>query len=93
MVLPRRETERALTLKLGMEMTERDHRVYKLHVEGRFVAQTKVSRGSGHGTLGRELVGAMARDLQVPTRLFRELVDCTKELDDYLQHLEDAGAI
>ena len=93
MALPRRDVERALTQKMGMEMTQRDHRVYKLHYQGSFVAQTKVSRGSGHVTLGRELVSAMARDLQIPSRFFRGLVDCTRGLDDYLQHLRDEGAL
>jgi hypothetical protein len=76
-----------------MAMDDRDHRVYKLHFEGRFVAQTKVSRGTGYDTIGRELVSAMAHDLNVPTRFFRELTDCTKGLDDYLQHMRDQGAI
>jgi hypothetical protein len=93
MALPRRNVERALTRKLGMVVDQRDHRVYKLHVEGTFVAQTKVSRGSGYDTLGRDLVSAMAHDLNVPVRFFRELVGCTKGVDDYLQHLRDEGAL
>jgi hypothetical protein len=93
MVLPRRNVERALSKKLGMVMDQRDHRVYKLHLEGRFIAQTKVSRGTGHDTVGRELIGAMAHDLNVPTRLFREITGCTKGLPEYLQHLRDKGAL
>ncbi len=93
MALPRRTVERALKNKLGMTMDQRDHRVYKLYVADQFVAQTKVSRGSGHETLGRELVSAMAHDLNVPVRLFREIAGCTKGLDDLLQHLRDEGAL
>lgn len=93
MVLRRRNVERALTAKLGMTLDERDHRVYKLHIEGRFIAQTKVSRGSGYDTLGRELVSAMARDLNGPARFFRDIAGCTKGPDEYLQHLRDEGAI
>lgn len=93
MALQRRSVERTLTRKLGMEMDERDHRVYRLFVTGQFVSQTKVSRGSGYHTLAPDLVKAMARDLKVPMRFFRELDACTKGLDDYLQLLRDTGAL
>jgi hypothetical protein len=93
MVLSRRGVERALTRKLGMELDQRDHRVYRLFIDGQFVSQTKVSRGSGYHTLAPDLVKAMARDLKVSVRFFRELEACTKDLDDYLQLLRDTGAL
>ena len=93
MVLDRRSVMRTLTNKLGMVVDQRDHRVYKLHIEGKFVAQTKMSRGSEkYKTLVHDLVKAMARDLNVPTPFFRELDSCAKSRDDYLQHLRDIGA-
>ena len=93
MVLSRRSVERTLAHKLGMQQDQRDHRVYRLYVGGRLVAQTKVSRGSGYHTLGHDLVRAMARDLKVPTPFFRELDACSKELDDYLDSLRESGIV
>lgn len=95
MALASRDVERMLTNKLDMALDDRgDHRVYRLHVDGAFVLKTKLSRGSAsHRTLGDDLVSAMARQLRVTTPFFRELTQCTKSHDDYLQHLQDAGII
>ena len=88
MALDRRNVEQALSGKLGMVLDEdRDHRFYRLVVNGKFVAQTKVSTGARYKTLGHDLVKAMARQLYVPTPFFRDLISCAKGRDDYLQHL------
>lgn len=73
--------------KLGMALEERDHRVYRLFVEGKLAVQTKVSRGSSYHTLGDDLVRAMARDLKFSVTVFRQLEACTKSLDDFLDAL------
>lgn len=91
MPLSRRSVERMLSNKLGMALEERDHRVYRLFVEGKLVIQTKVSRGSSHHTLGDDLVRAMARDFKISAILFRQLEACTKTVDDYLDALRERG--
>lgn len=91
MALSRRLVERALTGKLGMDLDQRDHRVYRLRIGGRLVAQTKVSRGTGHDTIGEDLVKAMARDLGVPTPFFRGLVSCTKGFEEYRELIATKG--
>jgi hypothetical protein len=94
MALSRRDVERALSRKLDMVLDEdRDHRFYLLVVNGKPAVRTKVSTGSGYRTLGDDLVGAMARQLNVPIPFFRDIVSCAKGQDDYLQHLSKTGVI
>ena len=83
-----------LFVKLGMERDERDHRWYRLVVEGRVVARTFVSTGSKkYKTLGDDLVAKMAKQLHVTTPFFTGLVRCFKSRDDYLQQLRDQGLV
>lgn len=89
MSLPRREVERQLTQKLLMEPRPGDHRYYYLFINGRKVARTHVSTGTNSRTLGDNMVSTMARQLNVTTSFFREIVNCTKTRDQYLQQLRD----
>jgi hypothetical protein len=94
MALSRRNVEQALSGKLGMDLDEdRDHRFYRLVVDGKFAVQTKVSTGTKYATLGDDLVRAMARQLNVPMPFFRDIVTCARSRDDYLTHLSNIGVI
>ncbi|MDO8692347.1 MAG: hypothetical protein Q7R39_20435 [Dehalococcoidia bacterium] len=93
MPLDRRDIEGALENKLGFHGTEGDHRRFSLYVGGRLVAETMTSHGTGHKTIGDNLVAKMARQLLVPRMLFVELVRCTKTRMDYLQVLASRGII
>ena len=93
MVLSRRNVEQTLGGKLGMVMDQRDHRYYRLYVEGQFILKTKVSTGTGHGTIAPQLVSLMAKQLRVPAPFFRDLDACTKTREDYLSHLRGSGVI
>lgn len=96
MALSRSDTERQLTRKL--QMTRRvgkgqDHRYYDLYIDGRRIAFTKVSTGTGHRTLGPNLVSAMAKQLHVPTPFFEDIINCTKSRNDYLEKLREQRII
>lgn len=96
MSLPRDDTERQLTQKLQMTLRNRkgdDHRRYELVINGRRVVRTMVSRGSGHRTLSNDIVSKMAKQLQVTTPFFREVIICTKSREDYLEKLREQELI
>ena len=76
-----------------MVLDQRDHRYYRLYVNGRYVLKTKVSVGTGHQTIGPDVVSQMAKQLRVPTSFLRDLDACTKSLEDYLQHLRASGVV
>jgi len=92
--LSKAETEQALRGKLGFVQDRRpgrDHRVYRLTIDGQVVARTKVSTGTNTRALGDQLVAAMARQLNVPIPLFREIVGCRKGRGEYLDALRERG--
>lgn len=83
--LSRRDVERMLVTKLGMTKDERDHRVYTLKIDEMTIARTKISTGTGHRTLGDNLVSAIARQLRVSSQDLIGLVQCTISKEDYLR--------
>ena len=96
MPLERRSIEGALTGKFRFELRNRrgdDHRIYVLRVGNRRVARTKVSTGTGSRTVGDNIVAEIAHQVGVPTPFFREMVGCTKSLEDLLGFLRLTGRL
>jgi len=94
MPLDLRDIERALESKLGFRREEgAKHKLFSLYIQGKLVAETKTSRGSGYKTLGEYLVGEMAKQLFVPHQFFVEMVRCTRTRADFLRFLSKRGRI
>lgn len=88
-----RERLRRTLLALGFELSQRDHEVFELYVEGARVARTKLSRGSEYRTLSEPAVAAVARQLRIDRAYLYELVRGTKTKDNYLDELRRQGLI
>lgn len=54
---------------------------------------TVLSRGTRHKSIGDPLLNRMARQCELPTRKFLELVDCDMDQTEYEQHLKARGVI
>ena len=91
--LSRAAAEKALVHKFDMERDERDHRWYRLVLDGQEVARTFVSTGTKYQTLGDDLVAKMAKQLRVPPHFFAGMVNCPKSKEDYISHLRAIGEI
>ena len=78
MSLERADVVGALTAKGFKEQPDRSHDYYWLYVDGKKTQiNTHVSRGTAYKTLGDDLVWAMAKQLKITTKQFRQLVECT----------------
>lgn len=79
--LKTRQLHRALTGKLGFEVHESHHRIYKLYLDGQLVARTYVSHGS------RELtnfhIGQMKKQLRLSRQEFLDAIECPMDRDTY----------
>lgn len=92
MPLDRADIEAALTKKGFTERPDGDHRYYRLFVDGKYTGiLTKTSRGSKYKTLSDGLVAAMAKQLGLTNKQFRELVECTMSGDAYLATVRASG--
>lgn len=65
----------------------------RLYVNGKKVAQTLVSTGTGARDLGDELLSRMARQLRVSMGYFKGIIECEHTNEDYLNLLRDQGSI
>jgi predicted transcriptional regulator len=69
------------TAKLGLEVHQAHHRIYRLDLEGRLVARTFLSRGQ------RELTGfhagQMAKQMRLSGRESLEAVECPLDRESY----------
>lgn len=92
MPIERRELERLL-LALGFQVDESDHRRFILYHNGKPLIRTMLSRGSGHRTVGEDVVAQIARQLQISRGFLYELVRGTKKRQDYLIRLRDLGLL
>lgn len=86
--LGRAAVEAALTSKLGFVRADGDHYVYKLEIDGQYVARTKFS--GSHKQLSDDLVAAVARQIGLTSPQLRQMVSCTIDRSGYLQILEQA---
>jgi predicted RNA binding protein YcfA (HicA-like mRNA interferase family) len=87
--LERDDIESSL-LKKGFTAEEGDHRFFKLVAAGKYTGiYTKTSRGKKYKTLSSELVSKMASQLELTTKEFVSLVDCSLSGEEYLRLLEE----
>lgn len=92
MPFERRQLEQLLR-RLGFAQTEGYHRVFCLTIEGRTVAKTKMSRGTGHRTVGEGIVSDVADELHITRAFLYQLVRGEKGRDDYLNELRRKGLL
>lgn len=76
-----------------MALESRDHRYYRLTIDGRLILKTKVSTGTKHQTVSDSLIGLMARQLHTTAPNFRKLEACTYSKLDYLEDLKKQGVL
>jgi hypothetical protein len=93
----RSEVVAALTTKGFTERTEgknRDHDTF-FFVHGGLTRAvfTKVSRGSGYRTIGDDLLGKMARLLQLSRGDFNLLIECPLGEAEYVEKLVARGVL
>lgn len=82
--------------KKGFEKEQggRDHDFFFFRHDGLERAiYTKVSRGSAYKTIQSGLLTKMAKQLQLTTKQFGQLVDCPMTQEDYERHLREAGIL
>jgi hypothetical protein len=83
--------EHALQGKFDFTLSDRhspDHRWYELSLPGLPIIATRVSHSKKE--IGPKLEGKIARQLRVPTQFFREMIDCTKNREDYYTQVREA---
>lgn len=81
------EVESMLKTKLKMTYENRDHRWLKIEVEGLPPIRTKVSHNKKDIRSGLE--SRIYKQLRVKKPFFHELMDCTKQLDDYVKQIQE----
>jgi predicted RNA binding protein YcfA (HicA-like mRNA interferase family) len=92
--LERDDVEASLAKKGFAKETNKDHRYFRLLHGGRVTGiYTKTSHGSGHKTLSDGLVSRMAKQLNLQTKEFVQLVDCSLSAEDYLALLARKGEL
>lgn len=88
MSIDRRRLVRALAKKSFELDTERDHDFYFLKIDGYNTdVFTKVSRGKKYETIGKPLVGDIARQLRLSRDELGALVDCTLSKQKYVEKM------
>lgn len=85
MTFSRSELRRLFTAKLGLELdTSADHPVFTFWHEGRAVARTRISHGSGKD-VSSGLIAAMARQLGLSAPELRDSLSCRMSGDTFSQ--------
>jgi hypothetical protein len=79
------EIEKMLLNKLHMYFEDRDHRWFRLDLDQLPPIRTKLS--SHKEDIGSEIENRICKQLRIRKILFHELMDCTKQLDDYKQQV------
>jgi hypothetical protein len=92
-VCKRTEVEAALVRKGFLLDPDRDHKFYSFIRDGKCVARTKVSHGSKHRDLTRELLSCMARQCHLTNSDFLQLIECTMSQQQYETELRRQGFI
>lgn len=85
MPLKSKDLESKLIHKFGFSRAKSrsdDHRWYQLDVPGCPLIVTKISLGKGE-EIKPKLEGMIARQLRVKVSFLREMIGCTKSLEDY----------
>jgi len=94
MPLDRRDVEKALQQK-GFDPSSGDHSFFAFYtMSGKKTSVwTKTSRGSGHKTLGDNLVSAMAKQCGLTKGQFLQLIDCPLSREELERILIESGRI
>ena len=88
MGLAYRDTQRSLRTKLRFDEDRgRDHIWYKLWLDDRIVAKTKMSHSKKD--LGEVLVGKMARQVHLTSGQFKDAIICPMSRDEYYSILRE----
>jgi len=85
-----KQTDRNL-LKKGFNENGGDHHYYEFWHDGKFIAKTRTSRGTG--TIHKALIGAMSKQCKVSQSFFKDFASCTKSKEDYIAELKKNGII
>jgi predicted RNA binding protein YcfA (HicA-like mRNA interferase family) len=90
-VLRSRDVIRGLTKK-GFQSVEGDHTHFILYVNGKKTSvRTKVSHGTRE--IDDFLISAMASQLKIDKKGFKEYIDCQKSQEDYINQLKRDGIV
>lgn len=81
------EVGRMLTSKLRMRVEETDHQWFVLEFEGLPPIRTKVSHNKKD--IGDELENRIVKQLRIRKKFFHELMDCSKNIDDYERQVRE----
>jgi hypothetical protein len=97
MAYPRDDVKRALIQKFSYvekPSSRAPHQKFEFFFGGKKVAWTQFSRGRNRD-LGNNLLTIMARtQIGVGTlNFFKQMIDCTKDYDDYVDRLRETGRI
>ena len=88
-ILKRRKVISALNSK-GFETQDSDHDYFILIVNGEHThIRTKISRGTSHRELSKNMISKIARDLSMRKEKFYRYVDCEFKYEDYVSDLRD----
>lgn len=91
MPMDSRDVERKIANKFGFERAaerSKDHRWYKLQLEGLPLISTKFSHSKG--SLSATIEGKIARQLRVTKAYFVGMIDCSNGSDDYRRQVREA---
>ena len=80
-------------LSLGFIETAGDHRFFSMRLNSRQSLRTRVSRGTGHRTIGEDVISGVARDLRITRAFLYQLVRGEKGRVDYLNELRRKGLL
>ena len=90
MPIKKREIERQLISKFGFVQSNSDHKKFSFYQDGKLVAMTVLSHN--HKVVTDRLLGQMAKQVGVYRQsFFKEMIECTKSLDDYLNEISTNG--
>ena len=86
MAIKKRDLYQCLLTKFGFEeVSGSRHEAVAIVVEGRKIATTRFSR-AGH-EICNQILTMMARQLWVQLGFLKKMYGCSKDRDDYLDHL------
>lgn len=94
MPLSSREVRSALMNKFQFQPVQGSrHEAVAFFYEGKKVATTRFSHGRDR-QIGDDLLRRMATEIMVHNlRFFKEMIGCTKSLDDFIMRLHDNGIV
>ena len=83
-----RKIKSALMSK-GFEKSEGSHEIYSMRVDGKVAVSTRMSRGSSHREISKNLLSKMAKQLKMSNQQFLEYIECTYIYEDYYNFIKE----